>query len=77
MLTAAMKTPFSRLAGSRHLVSQLSVRHFSASLARQDTAAEVSRSKEVGAAVETQDVTTMDSLLRVLRTSMLRSQRWR
>ena len=42
-------------------------RAFTTSLSKQNTAAEIARSKEAGAQVETHDVTTMDNLLRAVR----------
>lgn len=45
-------------------------RTFTHSCARWNTAADVHRSKEVGAAAETQDVTAMDALLKATSTCL-------
>ncbi|KAI0748818.1 HotDog domain-containing protein [Irpex lacteus] len=50
-----------------HFLPRIRCRTFAHSCARWNTAADVHRSKEVGAAAETQDVTAMDALLKATR----------
>lgn len=61
----------SRLANILKLVKPPTSRTFAVSSAARNTAAQVERTREVGAAAETQDVKTVDALLRVTRMSSL------